>query len=205
MKKFQKMAFVFFLSLLFSGCNLDFPDLTTEKIEEKKVVEKIEKQKKIEVKEVKIKKNEKKNIKTVAKSEEKKSWTEENFPKNCAWVEITEIVDGDTIWVDKIEKVRFIGIDTPETKHPKKPVDPLGLEATKLLEKLLVGEEKICLIFDKKTEKRDFFKRILAYPFRSDGLDISLVLLKHGHAEVYLKENFTRKEEFILFKNSLKK
>jgi len=41
----------------------------------------------------------------------------------------TRVVDGDTIVVKEVGKVRLIGVDTPETKHPRKPVEYFGKEA----------------------------------------------------------------------------
>jgi endonuclease YncB( thermonuclease family) len=53
---------------------------------------------------------------------------------------VTSVVDGDTFKVKlgkKVETVRIIGIDTPETKDPRKPVQCYGKEASKKLTKLL--------------------------------------------------------------------
>ena len=42
---------------------------------------------------------------------------------------VVRVVDGDTVKLNTGEKLRYIGIDTPETKHPKKPVEYFGKEA----------------------------------------------------------------------------
>ena len=50
---------------------------------------------------------------------------------------VTEVFDGDTIEINNKEKVRLLSIDTPETHHPKKPVECFGLTASEVTKKLL--------------------------------------------------------------------
>ena len=52
----------------------------------------------------------------------------------------TRVVDGDTILLNNGERVRLIGVDTPETKHPKKPVEYFGKEASAFTKKMVEGE-----------------------------------------------------------------
>jgi len=76
---------------------------------------------------------------------------------------VTRIIDGDTIEVSlqgKTEKVRLIGVDTPETKHPDKPVQPYGPEAANYTEKQLAGEK---IFLEKDVSERDKYGRLLAY------------------------------------------
>ena len=47
---------------------------------------------------------------------------------NAQSLKCTRVVDGDTIKLSNGERVRLIGVDTPETKHPKKPVEYFGME-----------------------------------------------------------------------------
>lgn len=47
-----------------------------------------------------------------------------------AWRHVTRVIDGDTIVLDGGERVRLIGVDTPETVHPQKPVEYFGKEAS---------------------------------------------------------------------------
>ena len=53
--------------------------------------------------------------------------------KKAEWRLVTRVVDGDTIVVGARERVRLIGVDTPETKHSQKPVEYYGREATAFL------------------------------------------------------------------------
>ena len=121
----------------------------------------------------------------------------DHFPHECDWRDLGRIVDGDTLWVNNPgEKVRFIGIDTPEIKHPRKPFDPKGLVASDYLKKLLKDEETICLIKDDIGDKRDRYDRLLAYLFRADGLDINAEMIRSGNAKWYPNFPYERKEEF---------
>ena len=73
------------------------------------------------------------------------------------------IVDGDTIVVNyqgREEKVRMIGVDTPETVDPYRPVQAYGKEASDFSKKMLTGK-KVRLEFDRN--KRDKYGRALAY------------------------------------------
>ena len=63
-------------------------------------------------------------------------------PYDTQFYDVVKVVDGDTIWVDyngTIEKVRLIGIDTPETVHPSKPLECFGLEASNFAKEILGG------------------------------------------------------------------
>jgi hypothetical protein len=78
---------------------------------------------------------------------------------------VMRVIDGDTIEVDlqgAREEVRYIGVDTPETKHPKKPVQPFGPEAGEANRKL-VGDKPVRLELD--VQPRDHYRRLLAYVY----------------------------------------
>lgn len=100
---------------------------------------------------------------------------------------VEEVVDGDTIVVRSMgdrERVRLIGIDTPETVHPTKPVECFGPEASERTKQLLPGGTPVRLVRD--VETRDRYGRLLAYVFRaSDGLFVNLDLVLGGFAQSY--------------------
>ncbi len=50
---------------------------------------------------------------------------------------VRRVVDGDTLVLENKERVRLIGVDTPETKHPNKPVQYYGTEATIFTKKMV--------------------------------------------------------------------
>jgi micrococcal nuclease len=95
-------------------------------------------------------------------------------------------VDGDTITVRLAghdERVRLLGIDTPETKDPRKPVQCFGHEASQHTAALLPPGTKIRLVRD--VEARDRYGRLLAYVYRaSDGLFVNLDLAEQGFASL---------------------
>lgn len=97
---------------------------------------------------------------------------------------VVKVVDGDTIHVQvgsTREKVRYIGVDTPETKHPRKPVQCFGQKASDFNERL-VGGETVRLVRD--VEERDRYGRLLAYVHRTrDGLFVNAELARLGYAQ----------------------
>lgn len=100
---------------------------------------------------------------------------------------VTRVVDGDTIHVDrdgKDETVRLIGIDTPESVHPEKPVQCFALQASSRLKELIEGQS-VELETDPSQGERDRYGRLLAYVYRADGLFINQVLLAEGFAHEY--------------------
>lgn len=96
---------------------------------------------------------------------------------------VLHIVDGDTIDVrdgaGKTERVRFVGIDTPESVDPRREVQCFGKEASAHVKKILSG--KIVTMEAKPDEDRDSYGRLLRYVYL-DGKDIGLTLLSEGYA-----------------------
>lgn len=92
---------------------------------------------------------------------------------------VIKVYDGDTVKIDNGESVRYIGIDTPETHHPYRPVEFLGEEATEV-NKNLVGGKRVYLEFD--VQRRDRYGRLLAYVFLEDGTFVNAELARLGYA-----------------------
>ncbi len=100
--------------------------------------------------------------------------------------DVREVHDGDTLEIlryGKLEKVRFIGIDTPETIDPRKPVQCFGKEASQKTKELLTGKS-ISLEFDPVVGERDKYNRLLAYVWEQGKL-INLSLIEEGYAHEY--------------------
>jgi micrococcal nuclease len=98
---------------------------------------------------------------------------------------VVALTDGDTISVRIIggnkEKVRLIGIDTPETKKPDTPVQCFGPEASAYTASLVPVGTKVRL--ERDGEARDKYGRLLAYVYRaSDGLFVNLDVIRRGFA-----------------------
>jgi micrococcal nuclease len=98
---------------------------------------------------------------------------------------VVRVIDGDTIQVCCVfgdrEKVRYIGINTPEIHHPMKGVEPYGMEAAEANRKLVDGKT-VSLQFD--VEQRDRYGRLLAYVFLKDGTFVNAWLVEHGYTQV---------------------
>ena len=108
----------------------------------------------------------------------------------------TRVVDGDTIVVEiggKLEKVRLIGVDTPETVHPSKPVEYFGKEASDFT-KRTVERKNVRLEYD--WQKRDKYGRLLAYVYLEDGTFLNSEIIKQGYGFAYTKYPFKYLEEF---------
>ena len=85
---------------------------------------------------------------------------------------VVEVVDGDTIHVQLpsgVEKVRIIGIDTPETVDPNRPASCFGPEATAFAKETLAGKP-VTLELDPTQDRRDRFDRLLAHVHVGDAL-----------------------------------
>jgi micrococcal nuclease len=78
---------------------------------------------------------------------------------------VTRVIDGDTIEVtrdNKTDKVRYIGVDTPETVDPHRPDGCFGKEASDENKKILTGHE---VILEKDVSETDKFGRLLRYVY----------------------------------------
>ncbi|KKW37004.1 MAG: Micrococcal nuclease-like protein nuclease [Candidatus Peribacteria bacterium GW2011_GWB1_54_5] len=135
---------------------------------------------------------------------------------------VTNVVDGDTVDIvltdidhlDRVPdalrrqwlgiqpqknpsiRVRLIGIDTPETVHPSKPVEEFGTQASEFTRALLLGKN-VELEFD--AELYDKYERLLAYVFTEDDTMVQAELLRRGLAYAYLRFPFARRDEFIAY------
>jgi len=108
-------------------------------------------------------------------------------------VRVKRVIDGDTILLANGERVRLIGVNTPETKHPQKPVERFGKEASLFTKRMVEGKE-VRLEFD--WQKRDKFGRLLAYVYLMDGTFLNAEIIKQGYGFAYTKYPFKYLEEF---------
>ena len=96
---------------------------------------------------------------------------------------VTRIVDGDTIHVrvdGHIEKVRYIGVNTPEVHHPRKGEEPGGRAAADVNRGLVAGRH-VRLELD--AQSRDRYGRLLAYVWVDDTM-VNAELVRRGYAQV---------------------
>ncbi len=97
---------------------------------------------------------------------------------------IVKVIDGDTVDVSmsgRTERVRLIGIDTPETKKPNTPIQCFGPEASKHINELLPVDTPV--LVQRDVEARDPYGRLLGYVYRtSDNLFVNQDLIINGFA-----------------------
>lgn len=114
--------------------------------------------------------------------------------------DVVRVVDGDTIVINEAGSsitVRLIGVDTPETKHPKKPIEHYGPEATTFTRNLLRGE-KVRLKGRSANDDTDRYDRRLAFVYREpDGLFINEELVRQGYARAYTRYPFKHSDRFL--------
>lgn len=115
------------------------------------------------------------------------------------YVLVDRVVDGDTFEITlegKKEKVRMIGIDTPESVDPRRPVQCFGKEATKKLEEL-IGSKPVRLDTDPKGDTSDKYNRLLRYVYIEDGTHINAKMIEEGYAFAYTQFSFQNRVEFL--------
>src|SRR6266508_792614 len=111
---------------------------------------------------------------------------------------VIRVVDGDTIVVSPNEKVRLIGVDTPETVHPNKAVQCFGKDA-KEFTRSMVEHRTIRLVLDETNRVRhhkDRYGRTLAYVYFDDGRMLNAELIRRGYAHAYTRFPFRHVAEF---------
>lgn len=106
---------------------------------------------------------------------------------------VKRVIDGDTILLANGERVRLIGVDTPETKHPQKPVERFGKEAYLFTKRMVEGKE---VRLEHDWQKRDKYGRLLAYVYLTDGTFLNAEIIKQGYGFAYTKYSFKYLEEF---------
>ena len=103
-----------------------------------------------------------------------------------AYYEVVRVVDGDTVDVSvngQSVRVRLIGVNTPETVHPSKPVECFGREASNYTHRMLSGK-KVQLELDSSQDTYDAYNRLLAYVY-INGDNFNYMLLRNGYAYEY--------------------
>ncbi|HSF33887.1 MAG TPA: thermonuclease family protein [Candidatus Tectomicrobia bacterium] len=106
---------------------------------------------------------------------------------------VQAVLDGDTIIISGGEKVRYAGVNTPESRHPDKLPEYCGEQALEANRRLVAGKT-VRLEFEER--RRDKYGRLLAYVY-ADGLFVNAELIRQGYAQVSTyRENQRYHEEF---------
>jgi micrococcal nuclease len=110
-------------------------------------------------------------------------WQSSGWGGDSPTVRVVAVIDGDTLdvtWGGRQERVRLLGVDTPETVDPQRPVGCYGPEASAFTHRRLQGRA-VRLRFDR--QRRDRFGRLLAY-VEVDGRRFNDELLTGGYARL---------------------
>ena len=120
-------------------------------------------------------------------------------------VYVSRVIDGDTIELDDGRKIRYLGIDTPETVHPGKSVECFEPEASSVNKKLVLN--KNIRIYKWKKDK-DIYQRYLRYIVIDSNQELLVndYLVKNGYATVnrkYQSDNLNKIYEILLSSEKL--
>jgi len=111
---------------------------------------------------------------------------------------VVRVVDGDTVVLSPNEKVRLIGVDTPETVHPNKVVECFGRDAKEFTRATVQGK-RVRIVLDEANALRrhkDRYGRTLGYLYTEDGMLLNAELIRQGYAHAYTRFPFRYIIEF---------
>lgn len=114
---------------------------------------------------------------------------------------VVNVVDGDTFDIDisdgdsNVTRLRPLGIDTPETKHPKIPAMYYGQQAAKKTTELLLNN-RIKIVIDTESPSRDHYGRLLCFVETEDGRDFGKIMIEEGYAYADLRFEHSRYDEY---------
>lgn len=123
---------------------------------------------------------------------------------------VTKVIDGDTIEIEEGLRVRYIGINTPETVDPRRPVQCFGKESSEKNKELVAGK---IVRLEKDISEKDTYGRLLRYVFVDDASSGSEIfvndyLVRKGYAsatsyppDVQYQEQFREAEKEAREKN----
>jgi len=168
----KKLFLILILSFFLSGCTTQSEIDLSGDISLKKINKSPQNQKQVlfqtkQIKEIKGGNIKQENVKV-------------NESKGKTYL-VTKVIDGDTIQLENGRKVRYIGIDTPETVHPNKPIQCFGKEASNKNKELVYGKR---VRLEKDISDRDKYGRLLRYVY-VDDIFVNLELVEQGYATVY--------------------
>jgi micrococcal nuclease len=116
-----------------------------------------------------------------------------------SWRLCKRVIDGDTIVLDGDEVVRLIGVDTPETKDPRKPVEFFAQEAYEFTRELVEGKY---MRLEFNQTRIDRYGRTLAYAYLQGGAFVNAEIIKQGYGFAYTKYPFKYMDEFRAYEKA---
>jgi micrococcal nuclease len=103
------------------------------------------------------------------------------------------VIDGDTVLLDGRERVRLIGVDTPELHREGTPVQYFARQASAFTRGLAEGRT---VRLEYERERRDRYGRTLAYVYLEDGTFLNLEIVRRGYGFAYTRHPFRYLDEF---------
>ncbi|WP_232461980.1 lamin tail domain-containing protein [Thermococcus siculi] len=140
-----------------------------------------------------------------------------NVPADAIKVYVVKVIDGDTIDVafsnGTVERVRFLGVDTPETSASRNKADEYDhitdLEclaswgvAAKFFVRDSIQDRVVYIEFDPIAGKRGYYGRLLAYVYLKNGTDFTALLVKKGYARVYTEGKFRKEGKYVSYQKT---
>jgi endonuclease YncB( thermonuclease family) len=117
---------------------------------------------------------------------------------------VSSVTDGDTVRLNyegTVQSIRMIGVDTPETRDPRKPVQCYGAEASRFTKEMLL-KQNVTISFDETQGIRDKYDRLLVYIWLPDGRLFNQLLISEGYAFEYTYNlPYKYQAEFIAAEN----
>lgn len=101
---------------------------------------------------------------------------------------VKRVIDGDTFILQNGQKVRLIGVDSPETVSPKKSIECFGKQSSTQLKLLIEGQE---VYLERDISDKDKYGRLLRYVWIDDRF-VNNILVQGGFARSYAYKPDTR-------------
>lgn len=124
------------------------------------------------------------------------------------YLTVSKVIDGDTFKMSNGEKIRLIGIDTPEkfdsdkleknssrSGRDKETIKKLGEASSEYVKKLVEGK-RVTLVKDPGYDDKDKYGRLLRYVYTEDGIFVNAKILEDGYANVYYSKSISKMNEF---------
>jgi endonuclease YncB( thermonuclease family) len=108
---------------------------------------------------------------------------------------VDRVIDGDTVVLDGNERVRLIGVDTPETVHPRKAPERYGKEASDFTRRLVEGK-RVLVEYEPSSGRTDRYGRTLGYIYLPDGSLLNVLIIERGFGHAYTRFPFSKMDQF---------
>ena len=117
------------------------------------------------------------------------------WPGEADAARVVKVIRGDILQIDRrgrLERVRLIGVDTPEAKDPRVPGRKAKQEALAFTQRLVMGK---VVRLEHDHRRQDHFNRPLAYLYLDDGTFVNAEIIRQGYGFVYTRFPFRYLEE----------